>query len=690
MNVLRSKLRFAVGLGALLAALAGPSALAAAPPGGGAPLTLAGFAVDGAVERLSEPVVVEAGTAYAPAVDVFRALGGTGRWDAVAGVFSGRLGGREVRFRPGEATMRVDGRDFPLRARPRLLAQVPYIGLRDLARVAGRRVGWDGRVGVVLLGSGLAGDLPPARVAVNGAAFKTPLQPVLRGDSLFFPARTVLESLGYQTVWRAATGEVWFRNRGARGAFRVGDATLTLNGKRQRLAAAPVLINGSAYVPLSLLQAAGERVAWNPAAWAVVARRPTTGPAAFVENVLGDVRILRSGAAAPEPAAAGSELRPGDRLLTGAGASADVVLDDGSRLQVGEGAALEPAALGLRADASRNVSFRLIAGRVVARVAKLARKNSRFEIETPTGTAGVRGTAFLVEVAPKGRSLVAVFSGAVQVSGRGAGAREAVLVRPNEETVVESEAPPAAPASLRQVRVDPWLKDAVKEALLEEIEDRLPPAQPLPDRLLRTLADVKERKARPQDVALPPAERLLEETKAELGDLRDALRKVEEEDRTETEEVSKESGRSKGGAGDGADAGEQPNGGPAAAEPSAAEPNKDQVPGRGKEQLKEQGNEQPKEQPKEQQPPQGTGPEPARGEPPAQEPTAQEPPAQEPSAAEPGGESGGASSPDAPEEDPMLIWNPPPEEPEQPPPPREERGGKDEKKKSDGGGERKD
>lgn len=673
MNLLRSKLRIAAGLGALLSALAGAPALAAAPAGGGAPLTLAGLAVDGAVKRLSEPVVVEAGTAYAPAVDVFQALGGTGEWDAAAGVFRGRLGGREIRFRPGEAAMRVDGRDFPLRARPRLLAQVPYIGLRDLAQVAGRRVGWDGRVGVVLLGRGLAGDLPPARVAVNGAAFKTPLRPVLRGDTLFFPARIVLESLGYQTVWQAASGEVWFRNRGVRGAFRVGDSVLTLNGKKRRLAAAPVSIAGSAYVPLALLQAAGERVTWNPAAWAVVARRSTTGPAAFVENVLGDVRILRSGAPASEPAAAGSELRPGDRLLTGAGAAADVVLDDGSRLQVGEGAALEPAALGLRADASRDVSFRLIAGRVVARVAKLARKNARFEIKTPTGTAGVRGTAFLVEVAPEGRSRVAVFSGAVRVTGQGAGGAGAVVVRANEETVVENDVAPSAPASLREVRVDPWLKDAVKEALLEEIEDRLPPGQPLPERLLRTLEDLRARKDRPQDVALPPAERLLEEAKAELGDLGDALRKVEEEDRASLEESSKESKESskeKGRGSEGAtDAGERPSG-----EPPAAEPGKDQSSDRGKAQPEPKEQPNPKEQPKEQ-PTAGkaTEPQPAQGGP------------QEPSGAAPGGGAGGTPPPDAPEEDPMLIWNPPPED-EQPPPPPENRDGKDkheEKKKEE-------
>lgn len=493
------------------------AALSASPARAAEPAEPVGLVVDGSLQRLSPPAFVRGGVAFAPADELVRALGGEARWDAGAGVLQGRVAGRSLAYRNGEDALRVAGARVSLPAAPEVVSGRLYVPVRPLVRALGLPVAWDGRLGAVVVGRGLDGRLPPARVAVNDRVFSQEVSPLVVDGDLLFPARPLLESLGYEVVWRQATGAVWFRRHGVRGSFRPGARVLVVDGRTVRLPAAPVLRDGRAYIPLSLLQAAGEQVAWHPAAWAVVARRAGYGPTASLTVASGPVQVLRRGAGTPEAGAPGTELRPGDRLLTGPGARAEVTLDDGSLLQVGAGSSLEVGTLAVHADASRHVSFRLLLGRVVARVLKLVLGNSRFEIETPSGVAGVRGTAFLVEVDPRGRSLVAVFSGAVQVSGTGRAGTEAVLVRPDEEARVEAEgAGPTAPAALRDVRVDGWLKGAVKKALVEEAADRLPPDEEAP-------AGGAGASAFEEGGPLPPPERLLEDIKAEMGDLRAAL-----------------------------------------------------------------------------------------------------------------------------------------------------------------------
>ncbi len=503
------------GVTALACVFSALLAVAAPAPAEGAGPAPVGLVVDGQLQRLPAPAFVREGIAFVPAEDLVRALGGQASWDPAAGVLRGFVGRRAVLYRLGETAVTVGERRVSLPAGPEVLGDRLYLPLRPLAVALGYRVTWDGVLGVVSVGRGLSGTLPAARVAVNDRAFAKQVSPVVVEGGLLFPARQLLESLGYEVTWNAATGEVWFRRHGVRGAFRPGERSLTVNGRLVPLDAAATLREGRAYVPLSLLEAAGEEVSWHPAAWAVVARRESFGPAAFLAALSGRVEILRRGAPAAEPAALGARLSPGDRLVVGEGSGAEVRLDDGSLLQVGAGSTLEVGELDVHADTSRHVSFRLLVGRVVARVVKLIQRNSRFEIETPTGVAGVRGTAFLVEADPQRRSLVAVFSGAVQVAPKEAAGSGAVVVLPNQETRlgVGDEAP-SPPATLRQVRVDRWLRAAVKKALVEEAEDLLAPGRE------RGSAGAGEAE---EGGPLPPPERLLEEVKAELGDLRQAL-----------------------------------------------------------------------------------------------------------------------------------------------------------------------
>lgn len=311
---------------------------------------------------------------------------------------------------------------------------------------------------------------------------------MVKDGALVFPARPLLEALGYEVGWDGSTAQVTFRREGLEGAFRVGRPTLQAGGKAFNLSAAPVLVDGRAHISLNLLRLAGEDVRWNGSAWTMQVRRPEPVPTAAVEKVEGEAWVVRDGKQLP--AVPGTRLLEGDLLETKTGTIAHVVMDDGTRLQIGSKVRINKLKGGkdlcgrnplpqgqqgqLLQDCGRQVSFKLLSGRVVARVAKQAKKNYKFELETPTGVVGVRGTVFATEVAEDGRSVVAVFSGAVNVISGSGGQQQSVVVKQRQETVLTTaDAPPPPPEKIRSITVDPWLQQTLRTALVEEIQDNI-------------------------------------------------------------------------------------------------------------------------------------------------------------------------------------------------------------------------
>jgi len=71
--------------------------------------------------------------------------------------------------------------------------------------------------------------------------------------------------------------------------------------------------------------------------------------------------------------------------------------------------------------------------------------SGELDIDTPTATVGIKGTELLVGVAEDGTTLVAVFEGAVSVTGKAGGE---VTVTAGYRTVVRPGAPPLVPTPL--------------------------------------------------------------------------------------------------------------------------------------------------------------------------------------------------------------------------------------------------
>ncbi len=141
--------------------------------------------------------------------------------------------------------------------------------------------------------------------------------------------------------------------------------------------------------------------------------------AAHVSNVSGEVKIVRKGEETTQVLPEDKRLvQAGDKLITGADGRLSLNWIDGTRIRMAPGSALTVQ----KCEAAKGVEravFRLDLGKVWVRVLRMLSQQDKFEIKTPTATAGVRGTIFAVAVTPDGTTDVSVYEGEVTVVSAG-------------------------------------------------------------------------------------------------------------------------------------------------------------------------------------------------------------------------------------------------------------------------------
>jgi ferric-dicitrate binding protein FerR (iron transport regulator) len=164
-----------------------------------------------------------------------------------------------------------------------------------------------------------------------------------------------------------------------------------------------------------------------------------------VSELAGDCRIARAGDAAVQPLAIGTELYEGDRLRTAEDARLKLEFIDGSVVQLGAGTELVlDWFLVATEEQTQNVVLRASAG-ILRVIARLILPRAAYLVQTPTATASVRGTDWIVEAAPGGTAIVAL-EGAVAVRNVDDGVPGEVVLGPGEGVTVEAGAPPPPPA----------------------------------------------------------------------------------------------------------------------------------------------------------------------------------------------------------------------------------------------------
>ncbi len=183
---------------------------------------------------------------------------------------------------------------------------------------------------------------------------------------------------------------------------------------------------------------------------AVVAKAAAPAPAGTVTFVAGDA--TRAGGGTPQKLAVGSIVYPGDVLETRRRTRLEVRFADESVLRLGpvSRAVVEAARFGKTVE-QRNVSAKLVVGKVWANVAKAVGGEARFQVQTENAVAGVRGTTFRVDAATDKSVVVKVYSGTVAVAA-------GPIPRPEHKGAEPAKAARRQIAGPQQVSREQWEK----------------------------------------------------------------------------------------------------------------------------------------------------------------------------------------------------------------------------------------
>lgn len=108
-------------------------------------------------------------------------------------------------------------------------------------------------------------------------------------------------------------------------------------------------------------------------------------------------------------------VKPGDIVRTRAHSRAEVHLGDGVIIRLRENSVLKIA----RFEAKKkgvDVSLRLVVGKILLKIKKVAGVDKRIRVRTPTAVAAVRGTVFVVDVAKPTGTGIKVLEGTVHAA----------------------------------------------------------------------------------------------------------------------------------------------------------------------------------------------------------------------------------------------------------------------------------
>lgn len=167
---------------------------------------------------------------------------------------------------------------------------------------------------------------------------------------------------------------------------------------------------------------------------------PEPAPLAVIHETAGTVSVQKAGDPAPLPAEEDMDLGPGDRITTGTSGRITLSLRDAHFVKLGGLATLTVREI--RSDQVAGEIWARLAlarGKLMAVVSGLASPDSRFEVETPSAVAAVKGTSFQVSAGTKSTT-ISVLEGVVVASG----SRDAPVlpeeleVREGFETVVNT------------------------------------------------------------------------------------------------------------------------------------------------------------------------------------------------------------------------------------------------------------
>src|SRR4030042_1013905 len=158
-------------------------------------------------------------------------------------------------------------------------------------------------------------------------------------------------------------------------------------------------------------------------------------------SVISGTVEIQAPAADIQPGIDGMTLDVGTRVKAAQDSTALLTFFDGSTLKMEPGTDIEIQQLESNNKQAATIVLKQWMGRTWSSVVKMVDKGSRYEIDTPSAVALVRGTRFIIEVDEAGQTREQTTQGLVSVIAQG----EEVFVPAGQFTVVEPGATPSEP-----------------------------------------------------------------------------------------------------------------------------------------------------------------------------------------------------------------------------------------------------
>jgi hypothetical protein len=154
---------------------------------------------------------------------------------------------------------------------------------------------------------------------------------------------------------------------------------------------------------------------------------------ASVQSMIGTVKIRKSDNPNWKDARVKMLIKEKDAVRTFVESQAEIVTSEGTIIRLDENTTMELSALKQLSNSAQMTKVSILNGTVLSNVKKLVNSGSKFEFETPTATASIRGTQVGFDVSSD-KTLIKVYEGEVMVTPKGA--KAAISVKTNQMTTV--------------------------------------------------------------------------------------------------------------------------------------------------------------------------------------------------------------------------------------------------------------
>jgi hypothetical protein len=154
---------------------------------------------------------------------------------------------------------------------------------------------------------------------------------------------------------------------------------------------------------------------------------------ATIQTMIGSVKVRKGDAAVWKDAKPKMSISEKDAIRTFVESQAEILTSEGSVIRLDENTTMEMATFNQAPNGSQSTKVAVLSGTVLSNVKKLINTGSKFEFETPTATASIRGTKVGLEVTSD-KTSIKVYEGEVMVTPRGASA--GLSVKTNQMTTV--------------------------------------------------------------------------------------------------------------------------------------------------------------------------------------------------------------------------------------------------------------